>query len=346
MAEISWIDLRLCSIRQQDRQAEHVLLESIRTLGIQEPLQVAMPRPQQCILLDGFKRYRCARRLGIGMVPVLCVEEEERAGLLTLLRHSRQKGLSELEHGAVIDRLCTSHGMNISQIAAQLGCSVAWVSLRHGMIQSMSSVVRKAVLDGRFPPRSYLYVLRPFTRVKGVSSEMVDRFVSAVSGRNLSTREIFLLTRAYFDGSCAVQKRIEQGEIASVLEAIKPAGVVDGSPATLRLIGEIDNLTASMHRLQHALPTAQLHGDIALLRAHLAAAAVLRRIGVFKRNMRRFYDRTTEALGGNRAVEAGNNQQTRDRQEAVAVAQDCWKDYRSRGAEAALAQPIASTATT
>jgi len=143
-AETGWVDLRLSHLRQRDRDAEEVLLESIRTEGIKQPLVVVLPRPNNCLLLDGFKRYRCARRLSIHVVPILAVEGDERDGLLALLRHSRDKGLTELEHGAVVDRLHTSHGMSVPQIAVQLGCSPAWVSLRLGMVNEMSVL----------PPRS------------------------------------------------------------------------------------------------------------------------------------------------------------------------------------------------
>jgi hypothetical protein len=324
--ETSQIDLRLQEIRQRDEAAEKHLLESIRSQGIRQPLLVVMPQRCRCLLLDGFKRLRCARRLGIGVVAVRCAEGDEQAGLLTLLRESREKGLSELEHGAVIDMLGQRFGMSLSRIASHLGCSVAWVSLRHGMIRSMSPVVRKAVLDGRFPPRCYLYGLRPFTRVKGVNSEMVDRFVTALGGRGHSTREIFLLTQAYFTGSSAVRQRIDRGEITSVLQACGAGPLVDGSEDTSRLIDDIGCAMRCMDRLAEGLPSVALDGEITRLRAHLATANLLRRISRFTRAMREFYDRTRKTLGGDGVVEA-RQEQAAHRSDAGAEPQDSASDY-------------------
>lgn len=334
------IDLRLQSLRQRDQAAERCLLESIQLQGIKEPLLVvADPEPGRTVLLDGFKRYRCARRLSIGVIPVRCIEGDERAGLLTLLRESRGKGLSELEYGAIIDMLAHTHGMNITQIAAHLGCSVAWVCLRRGLVRSMTPAVRKAVLEDRFPSRCFMYTLRPFTRVKGLSPEVVERFVLAVSGRKLSTREIFLLMRAYFDDHGGLQKRIEQGEIGTVLEALKSDPVVDGSEYTARLIEKIAHTRSCMDGLIQALPDATLEGEVTCLRARLGAQALLRCMGNFTKEMRRFYDRTTKALGGDGVVAGGNETETH-RADVGAGSQDRQGDHCLQRATTVTAQQI------
>ena len=69
---------------------------------------------------------------------------------------------------------CKSHAMTLSAIASFLGCSVAWVSLRHGLLEQMSLTVRRLILAGKLPLRCWLYAMRPFTRVKGVDQTVVD----------------------------------------------------------------------------------------------------------------------------------------------------------------------------
>ena len=59
--ELSQLDLRYEGYRLRQPRLEDRLLPLIAQEGIREPLQgVGGPSP---ILLDGFKRYRCARRL-------------------------------------------------------------------------------------------------------------------------------------------------------------------------------------------------------------------------------------------------------------------------------------------
>ena len=66
--EISSLDLRYEACRMKSPGGEKVLLGSILEHGIRDPLQGVDTNAVR-ILLDGFKRYRCAKRLGIGIVP-------------------------------------------------------------------------------------------------------------------------------------------------------------------------------------------------------------------------------------------------------------------------------------
>ena len=66
--EISNLDLRYESYRMKSPGAGKALLGSISENGIRDPLQ-GVDTNEVRILLDGFKRYICAKRLGIGIVP-------------------------------------------------------------------------------------------------------------------------------------------------------------------------------------------------------------------------------------------------------------------------------------
>ena len=62
--ELSTLDLRYESYRMKQPAAEARLLASMAQRGIEEPLE-GVDRQEASILLNGFKRYRCARKLGI-----------------------------------------------------------------------------------------------------------------------------------------------------------------------------------------------------------------------------------------------------------------------------------------
>ena len=80
------------------------------------------------------------------------------------------------------------------------------------MKRNMSDVVREKILSGKFPLRSYIYDLLPFTRVKeGVKG--VDDFVIAISGNGFSTRDISLLSHAFFRGEENVKQQILAGNL-------------------------------------------------------------------------------------------------------------------------------------
>jgi hypothetical protein len=94
--EISSLDLRYQSHRMKNAAAEKKLLTSIQENGIREPLQgvdIATPPSTQSpgltqsrILLNGFKRYRCAKKLSIDIIPYSSLGSDEAFGLITLLK--------------------------------------------------------------------------------------------------------------------------------------------------------------------------------------------------------------------------------------------------------------------
>ena len=66
--ELSSLDLRYQGHRLRDTARETRLLASIAERGIEDPLE-GVDTPGARFLLNGFKRYRCAKKLGIHAVP-------------------------------------------------------------------------------------------------------------------------------------------------------------------------------------------------------------------------------------------------------------------------------------
>jgi hypothetical protein len=66
--ELSSLDLRYEDFRLKQAALEQRLLGSIAQRGIEEPLE-GVEVQQRNVLLNGFKRYRCARKLQIRIVP-------------------------------------------------------------------------------------------------------------------------------------------------------------------------------------------------------------------------------------------------------------------------------------
>jgi len=137
------------------------------------------------------------------VVPYTSLGEDEALGIVGLLRISNNKALSILEQARFIDDLKNLHGLNATAIAAELGRSKSWVSMRLGLIGEMSGAVREKIFSGAFPVYPYMYTLRQFMRMNSVSKKDVEEFVVALSGKELSVREIERLARGYFEGQAA-----------------------------------------------------------------------------------------------------------------------------------------------
>lgn len=221
IVEHNQVDLRYQNFRVQNPTIEKRLLVSIEDNGIQVPLEVFKEEGNStAVLLDGFKRYRCASRLGIHQLPVTVIGTSEVEGLFRIIRHNDKSSLSGFEQACFIEQLHTVYHLGLSEIARRVDRSVAWVRVRIDMLTSISEPVRAKIISGAFPLRSYMYDLASVTRVRG-NKERVEQFVAAVSGRNYSTRDISVLSRAFFSGNEMVAQQIVQGNTDWTLRMLK-----------------------------------------------------------------------------------------------------------------------------
>ena len=295
--EISQIDTGFERIRIRDKAAEKALLDSILSCGIREPLKCAILPQGRLILLDGFKRLRCAAKLGINTVSVISLGSDEPTAILHLLRMSNTKSLSTIEQAALVDELHQVHQLSATQIALHLERSPAWVSLRLGLIGEMSETVKEAVFSGRFPVRSYMYTLRSFTRVKEMKKSDVDTFVKSVSGKALSIRAIEILAHGFFKGGPAIREQIAHGNIGWTLNQLKqqpasePPSVNEMESRTLR---DLELAQVCIIRIPRQLKCVKLESAGFFSEADLLAEDILSRIDFFTKTVRWFYDRRRE----------------------------------------------------
>ncbi|MGD9201088.1 MAG: hypothetical protein PVI26_05970 [Chitinispirillia bacterium] len=201
---------------------ERRIFLSLERHGIHTPLMgmTSEKDTNRFILLDGFKRYRCARKLGIEQVPVNSVSTDTVTGFLTMLRQNDSSPLNLLEQASFIHDLHTHHKLSMSEIARRVDKSVSWVSVRISLISTMSEEIREKIIRGAFPLRSYMYTLAPFTRVKGYEND-VAQFVHAVSGHHFSIRDISLLSKAFFNKETEIKEQILTGNIDWTLRMLK-----------------------------------------------------------------------------------------------------------------------------
>lgn len=291
--EISSIDLRYECCRMKSNYAEKLLIDSILTHGIREPLQGVDAEDGVRILLNGFKRLRCARKLGIGIVPWQSLGNDLSVGILELLRISNAKSLTILEQARLIDELQSVQGMSGADIAILLERSRAWVSVRTGIIKEMSDCVMDKLFSGQFPAYAYMYTLRQFMRINKVSKKDVDDFVCAVAGRGLSIRDIDMLANGYFKGSDAIRGQIQSGNIAWGLEKLKAssAGATDCTQPEQNLIKDLEVAQKYMQRVACKSSDNRFKTPSFKAQASLLSGGILKQLQVFEKAVRELHDR-------------------------------------------------------
>jgi hypothetical protein len=289
------LDLRYQTYRLRNDTAEARLLASIAERDIEQPL-AGVDTSQGRLLLDGFKRYRCATKLGIECVPYVSLGEEEAAGIASLMR-AEQKTLSILEQARFVVDLISMHDMSIADVAEMLSRSKAWVSMRRGLLSEMSEPLQKLLFRGVFPVYSYMYTLRPFMRMNGVSQKEIERFVQAVSGKRLSVREIGLLADGYFRGPKSLRQEIGQGNWKWSLQQMQtvPEDPEACNDTERALLADLERLLKSIGRVMARCDDERLQSRAFHAQANLLLARLLSRRESFFNKMEEFHDRSGQA---------------------------------------------------
>ena len=293
--ELSQLDLRYEGHRLRQRGLEDRLLASMAREGIREPLEGALV-DHTCVLLDGFKRYRCARQLHIQRVPFVTLGKDEVSAIVHLLGKARRSTLSVLEEARFLDEL-KARGMSLAEMAQALDRSKAWVSLRLGLLEGMSSVVRQHVFDGGLPVYSWIYTLGPFRRLNGVTVGQVDEFVGAVSGHGLSVRQIQQLAHGYFRGPDAFRQELRHGHLTLLLQqmAAVPADPDGCSEFERILLGDLELLQKHAQRVVTKSQDRRLRSRAFFVQCHLLTGGMLSRVRGFLQLLKQLHDRSRQA---------------------------------------------------
>jgi hypothetical protein len=317
--ELDSLDLRYEGFRLKVPALEERLLGSIAQRGIEQPLegvdlpaapaaQAGLPAGQPAdraatasglrALLNGFKRYRCARKLHLATVPYSSLGQDEAAAILGLLRASNDRALSLLEQAAFIDELKNARHWSVADIAAELCRSKSWVTMRLGLLAQMSEPVRRQLFAGAFPVYSYMYLMRQFMRMNGIKPDDIERFVLAVSGHGLSVREVEQLAHGFFRGPDSFRQEILKGNLALPLERMRqvPQSPDGCSEFERVLLGDLELTQKYMQRVmgksqeQNKLISRAFHAQ-----CHLLTAGILSRSRAFFHSLRQLHDRNGQA---------------------------------------------------
>ncbi len=294
--EINELDFRYEKKRMRSLPKERQLLTSIMEVGITDSLWGVVMSTGEKILLDGFKRVRCARKIGLHVVPFESLGNDEPAGIIAMLRAANRSVISLLEQAVFVEELGKTHGLNVSEIALRLQKSKSWVRVRMQALTEMSDTTRLAILEGSFPLYSYLYTLHPYRRLSGGASKSeVDEFVKIVSGKGMSAREIERLSGAYFRGGDEMREQLRKGDLGWCLDEMgkreEAASSSELTESENRIVRDLEIVSGVMGRLGIKLPGQAALRPAFRARADLLADQIISKLTPFTKTVRDFYDR-------------------------------------------------------
>lgn len=294
--ELSTLNTRYEHHRLRDTVQEARLLASIASRGIEEPL-AGVDTADGRLLLDGFKRYRCARKLNIACLPYISLGDDEASGILDLMRVVRGGTLGILEQSRFVGDLLTIHGLCLAEVAERLARSKAWVCMRRDLLKEMGETIEGILFQGRFPVYCYLYTLRPFMRMNGISRQDIERFMTIVAGKRFSVREIDLLAHGYFRGPPALREAIDGGKLQWSLERMQsvPEDAEACNAAERALLKDLEIARKYMDRVRDKCHAPTLNSRAFYAQAHLLTASLLSRLKLFEERIRELHDRSGRA---------------------------------------------------
>ena len=149
---LSAIGERFAPLRIADPVAERVMLYSMQKYGQLTPLVICRIASGEQELLDGFKRLRAGRQLGIEKLAVRNLDVSLRTCKAAMLQLNRVgRAICGMEEALVVHSLCHEDGLNQVEIALLLGRHKSWVCRRLALIERLSDEAQQSIRLGLLP---------------------------------------------------------------------------------------------------------------------------------------------------------------------------------------------------
>lgn len=178
-----------------DESSIEGLATSIREIGLQQPILVRKVA-SQLVVIDGERRLRACRRIGLKEVPVIVIDDPLTiADVLSrqLATNLQREDLSVLERAEAIQQLMEQGSMTADQVAKRLGQSPATVS-RTLTVLKLPEALRAQVANGKIPADAAYLLARVEEPQR--QSELAAEVVGGKLSRDALTRKMKRVRRA------------------------------------------------------------------------------------------------------------------------------------------------------
>jgi ParB family chromosome partitioning protein len=132
-----------------DEDALNELADSIRAVGVLQPLLVRTLRPGAYQLIAGERRLKAAQRAGLTLVPVIVRDATDAASAeQALIENVHREDLSPLEEAAAYQQLLEDFRLTHDQLAARVGKNRATISNSLRLL-ALPASVQQLIADRR-----------------------------------------------------------------------------------------------------------------------------------------------------------------------------------------------------
>lgn len=133
---------RYGNLRLVNPGAYAAMERSIAQYGQITPVVVGQPAGSKYEMVDGFKRYRASKKLGLKNLSCRVLKGKDRTLKSAMLYLNMQvSSIGDLEQGMIIQSFSKEDGLSQVEIATLLGRHKSWVSRRLSLVQRLSDEV-------------------------------------------------------------------------------------------------------------------------------------------------------------------------------------------------------------
>ena len=255
------LDLSFRNLKIMEPHQVVSLSLSLQQYGQKMPLRVAGPS-NKLVLLDGFKRQLAAAGMKWDSVEIEviapCVEE----GVLRIIKDALSYKLHVLEESKFIKYLIEIEGYTVKQLGLTLGKSIGWVSNRKNFCDDVPAIILEKIFQGLLPPSSYVCVFKKFIQKLEVSYGDLESLIKVLSGKNLTIRELEVLSTAYFTYGEAIAKEILTGNIKKVLSLLMPNKKLPLTQAEQAFKTKLEHLVLQMESLLESYKKVNVQSEL------------------------------------------------------------------------------------
>jgi len=150
-ASLERFDPDLERLRHSTDAAIEKMRRSLKDQGQLAPV-IAVEEPDRLLLVDGFKRYRAARKMGWTSLNTAVITADRKKARAMLYLLNRSGGFSMIQEALLVAELIDIEGLTRTETAILMDRHKSWVSRRMGMIRQLSPDMIEALLLGLLPP--------------------------------------------------------------------------------------------------------------------------------------------------------------------------------------------------
>lgn len=220
------------------------LEESVKSQGVIVPL-ILEEREKKLVIVDGERRWRTAKKLGLKTVPAIVEKRKlDDVGLMLLRFHVQEQhsNWSAFDKARAISFIKETLGVSEMKISEMLGMSPR-TFLGYTSLLALSPQTRKIATDQRVP----------YSFLRAISS-VANEVESASDKKQL---ELALLDKCI------------TGTVESVNEVFKYKTALKGASDKSKILASI--VGKAEYTGENALEEAKMHGSVAIKRIHIAS---------------------------------------------------------------------------